>query len=642
MDDEEEIIIDNDGDGQWENEEQDYELVPRNLSSSERVVEGLPIKRLDGKIERVMRKKEEKKDKDEDEDKEEEEIKIIEDEELGEQEQFDDDFDEDSSLTLEEKILKLKEEIADLAEKLIEDPEENISSLTRLRRMAESKNPYTSRLSTLALVPVFKTICPSYKIRALTETEKREKVSKDVAKLRNFEQILVLNYKNYINILFENSKNFSNTTGRYCTIAACEIVSSLRHFNFRADVIQILCFRITRKPLDEKEFQVFRKCVTTLESLLLEDVDSGDITYDVVRILSKSLKNRSYKVIESVVNIFLSLSLLSDYDPNNISNDDNGIAKIKQRKKDRVYLSKKERKQRKERKLIDEEMRKAEQAVSEEERERFQAQTLKMVLSTYLEILKNKPEYLMAPVLEGLARFGHMANFDLLGDFLEVLKEVSSDILSQYTLDNIILTPNQIRQVLLCITTSFALIANHASYKVSIDLSKFVDSLYKVLPLVSCLDADIEFSHKSLRLIDPLSHIEGEPFKPAVNVSTEIELLLKSLESIFFKSKSGSKLRAAAFTKRIYMALLHTPEKSSIALLKFVEKLTSKYPEVAGLYSTEDRISNGIFLMEEDEPTRSNPDASTLWETVLLEKHYCPSVAKGAKSLLTKSKLSDK
>ena len=58
----------------------------------------------------------------------------------------------------------------------------------------------------------------------------------------------------------------------------------------------------------------------------------------------------------------------------------------------------------------------------------------------------------------------------------------------------------------------------------AIDLSKFVSTLYIILTDLA-LDPDLEFSHKTLRLADPLSSSslsnELENNKPAVNVSTK-------------------------------------------------------------------------------------------------------------------------
>lgn len=361
-----------------------------------------------------------------------------------------------------------------------------------------------------------------------------------------------------------------------------------------------------------------------MEEILNED-DEGNVSVEVVRIMSKTLKTRNYNVEESVINALLSLDILQDYDPN--TKVDEPI-RVKIKKKDRVHLSKKERKARKEMKIIEEEMRKAEQAVSAEEREKNQAEILKLTLALYLNILRSNITRLVGAVLEGLAKFGHMANYDLLGDFLEVMKELIADA----ELDN--LSSNEVRKVLLCIVTAFSLVSNHTHMKLSIDLSSFVDALYAVLPYLS-FDADIEFSHKSLRLADPLNN---ELVKPSVNVSTKAELLLKALDHVFFRSRSGTKQRAAAFTKRIYMAIENTPERTSIALLKFMDKLTTKYPEIFGLYSTEDRIGNGEFHMEVSLPARSNPEAATIWENSLLIHHYSPIVVKGVKSLFHKSK----
>ena len=102
-----------------------------------------------------------------------------------------------------------------------------------------------------------------------------------------------------------------------------------------------------------------------------------------------------------VLNILLSLDILSDYDPNTRVEE---TTQVKIKKKDRVHLSKKERKARKEMKQIEEEMRKAEQAVSAEERERNQAEILKFVLSLYLNILKSDTTRLVGSVLEGLSK----------------------------------------------------------------------------------------------------------------------------------------------------------------------------------------------------------------------------------------------
>lgn len=609
--------------------EQSYESRPRKLQAHEDEVERLPIKK-GGKVERVVVKAAEieknahKEKEEEEEEQEQENDEDMEDDDEDDGEEEKEEAEEEVPQDSAETILQLKEEIAKIVEKIMEEPEENIASLTRLVRMAQSKNPNTARFSLLALVPTFKSIIPGYRIRSLTETEKREKVSKEVQKLRNFEQTLVLNYKNYIELLNEYSKNAKKDLqmSNFAIKAACELAANFQNFNYRPDVLIIIIRRICKHST--KKDPLFHDCIQTLETLMKDD-DNGDISFDVVRLLTKTIRNRKFRIDESVLNTFLSLNILSDYDPNGVEEEKENKPKIK--KKDRIHLSKKERKARKERKEIEEELRVAEQAISEKERERFQADILKLLLTLYLDILKDGSNLLFGGVFEGLSKIGHMVNFDLLGDFLEVIKEVVRDL----DINNSNLQENDsLRLILLSIVTGFALVSNHSQYKINMDLSNFIDSLYPILFPLS-FDADIEFSYKTLRLADPLAN---DFKKPSVNVSTKIELLLKSLENIFFKSKNGSIQRSLAFSKKLATCLLFTPEKSTIALIKFLTKLMAKYSEISSLFSTEDRISNGTYKMESSVVSRSNAEAATMYEILLLEKHYSPIVSKGAKQLL--------
>ncbi|CCE65860.1 hypothetical protein TPHA_0N00790 [Tetrapisispora phaffii CBS 4417] len=615
----------------WDDEEQDYELAPRKLNGYDErdMVEGLPIK-VDGKVERrlhqsrTVKKVKEDESESEIEEDQKDEFDNINDSDYKKEE-------EEEEYDTEEKIILLQEEIAELVSKVMEEPEENVAALKRLYTMTTSKNPNTCKFSMLALVTVFNSIIPGYRIRPLTETEKKEKVTKDVAKLRNFEQNLVIIYKRYLENLEQlakipnNSDSFIKTNlGNLAISALNNLISTASNFNFRAHFLTILIRRICKPNLKNDPMAV--ETIKNLESLLDDDTE-GNISLDVVRIFSKTIKVRKYNIEESALNILLSLDVLQDYDPN--TKDDDAINQnyTKLKKKDRVHLSKKQRKARKELKQIEEEMRKAEETVSAEEREKNQAEILKLVLAMYLNILREASHTLVGSVLEGLAKFGNMANFDLLGDFLEVMKELISDLLAED------LSPPSLRKILLCIVSAFSLIRNHNQMKISMDLSKFIDALYTILPILS-MDSDIELSYKSLRLSDPLNN---EILKPTVNVSTKAELLLRALDHVFFKSRSGTRQRAAAFTKRVYMCLLHTPERTSIALLKFIDKLMNKYPDIAGLYSTEDRIGNGKFYMEMNSLSRSNPEAATIWENTLLTKHFNPSVVKGVRSIAKRS-----
>lgn len=667
-------VFGSNGSKDWENEEQSFEKQPRKGSTTKEV-DALPIKRA-GKVERVTRQVIEN-DEDEDEEQEPEndqpsneniaELAVVSDK-------------PEAKLSPKEKLLKIKEEVAILASRIMEDPEENASALVSLRKLTQSPDIATSRLAILALIPVFKSLAPGYKIRLLTPAEQKEKIGKEVARQRRFEQTLVTNYRDYVELLSGqarvsalNSQNNKKITprqireGQVAARAACELCnSSLRYFNYNEELLAIPIRRLNRRPKIDSDLEIFTMSLRTLETLLKDDKEHGALSYTITRILCKVIRDKKFRVDEAVINVFLSLSLLDDYDPNSDRKD----TELKLKKKDRVHLSKKQRKQRKELKEIEKEMHNAEQTLTANEREKFQSQSLKQVLTLYLEIMKEasaeedtNAKALVAAVMEGLTRFGQMANFDLLGDFLEVLKETMLLIVNEHSLqkemyglpqeDNAqggLFRTEEVRRLLLCISAAFSLVLNHGEagrLPISFDLSKFISTLHLILVDVA-VSADLEFSHKSLRLADPLLTLDFSD-KPAVNVSTNAELLIKCLDLIFFRSRSGSVARALPFVKRLYISLLQMPEKTTIASLKFVAKLIAKYGSgLTFLWRSDDRVaSEGSYILGiekegvEVEMERNSIGSAVLWENVLLDKHYCNIIKDGARSIMKNSRESN-
>lgn len=603
----------------WENQEQDYENIPRTLKTK-KTIEGLPIKTLDGRIQRTIIEDEGKESDDEEASDEEAEIDFEDDKQAADTNDINHEevYQQSDKLSDEEKLLQLQEDIAEMVEKLTEQPEENLHFLTRLRKMAQLKNANTSRFSFLALIPVFKNVVPGYKIRPLTEMEKKEKVSKDIARLRIFEEGILANYKSYVNLIVENSKKMKSNAmlARLSITSACELVSTLSHFNFVEDLLEIIIRFIFRfkgslpKFYDDdseqdRNVKVFNKCIAVLTKKLEEDVTFGKLSFDICRIISKNLKQRKFHCNKEVLALYLSLRILSDYDPQGSQGDEESN-KLKLKKKNRVHLSKKERKARKERKEIEEEMRKAELQVSVEERDRNQAEILRIVLANYLQILKTQSDHLLATVLEGLAKYGFMANIELIGDFLTILKELITDISQEDHIND-----HMIKQILFCIITAFTLQSNSTSARVvKMDMSKFIDVLYSILVDIS-LDEEI---------------------------SKSIKLLIRTLESIFIKQTANVKIRNLAFTKKLYMLMLNTSEKPTLSILNFMNKFLVKCPEVKNLFSVEDRIANGVFNIDSPHLNRSNAEAATIWENCLLVNHYCPTIANSAKKVLKQSR----
>ncbi|CUS15274.1 unnamed protein product [Tuber aestivum] len=489
-------------------------------------------------------------------------------------------------LPLRKRIIIAKEELANIATLVNEDPEENVGLLKRLKEISDDAAVRIRMLAIGTMLAVYKDLIPGYRIRALSEEEMRAKITKEVRKVRGFEQALVSGYSGFVKLLGGlaragrgGSDEDTVALAKAAVNCACGLLLAVPHFNFRTELLKIIVERVSVRNVDE----TFVKCRTTLDELFHTDGDGGP-SCEAVQLLSKMMKAKHYLVDESVLNTFLSLRLLSELD---VKGSNSAVDNPRKRKKkDREFRSKKARKLEKERKVTEKEMLEADATVSYEEREKRQSETLKLVFSTYFRILKMKPPGLMGATLEGLAKYAHLINLDFFGDLLVALKELVSDAKEEAGEGGGVMegekdegaNRNSVREALLCIITAFALLSGQ-----------------------------------------------------------EIELLLRALSSIFFSTahqKSTTPLRLAAFTKRLLTASLQTPEKSTLAMLGLLNKLAIKHGrKLSALFSTEEVVGDGVWDGYVDEPEMSNPFAATGWEAVLLRRHYSPSVAEAAAAL---------
>ncbi|KAI9843693.1 MAG: hypothetical protein M1837_006161 [Sclerophora amabilis] len=575
-----------------------------------------------------------------------------------------------SKLPIRQQIVEAKEELARIAGLLNEDPEENVGAFRTLSHFASSPITTIQKLALATQLAVFKDVIPGYRIRPLSEDDENAKVSKDVRRLRNFEQSLVGSYQTYVRMLSalaKGSKGVSAEDARsLSTVAkscACALVIAVPHFNFRGELLKILVDQLSSKKVDDD----FAKCRETLETLFRDDED-GTPSLDAVGLLTRMMKARHYYVDESVLNTFLHLRLLSDFFSKGSQNkiDDpsgdnaRGHKKIKEK---REFRTKRQRKLVKENKVIAKEYREADATVGHEVRDKMQAETLKLVFVTYFRILKARTPGLMGAVLEGLAKYAHLINQDFFVDLLEALKdligrveEVDADAQDPEQDENTAVTSNNspgrnpTRESLLCIITAFALLQGQTinstttnARALNLDLNFFISHLYRTLQPLS-INPDLELSRKSLHLPDPSHNPNAKqqppsPLRPKVNVQTTTILLLRSLSSVLLPASNVPvsaipPLRLAAFTKQLMTASLHLPEKSCLAMLDLLRQVTKTHRrKVIALWNTEERKGDGVF-----DPTRaqlegSNPYASTIWEGELLRYHFCPALRESARAL---------
>ena len=626
---------------EW-NLEQDYERRPRKQKKKENENTRLPIKTAEGRIEQLRVPELTREDQDS---------------WLGSEDgsvENPDPVQDDTKVPIRQQILEAKEELARLAGLINEEPEEHAGAFRSLAQIADSSNPTIKKLGLATQLAVYKDVIPGYRIRPIAETDQTEKVSKDVRHLRAFEQSLVGSYQAYIKDLAicakarrEGISEAASGLKQVAIACTCALLIAVPHFNFRGELLKIVVGNLSTKKIDAD----FIKCRETLEDLFRKDED-GTSSLDAVGLITRMMKARNYQVDESILNTFLHLRLLSEFSSKASQNrvdkalTDNvdGRKKPKFRKE---FRTKKERKIMKERKVVEKDFKEADAIVSHEQRDRMQAEMLKLVFVTYLRILKARVSHLMGAVLEGLAKFAHMINQDLFGDLLEILKDFISkaktfleaeeeeqDEEDESSNSN----RNPIRESLLYTTTAFALLEGQdvarSAASLNLDLTDFTAHLYKSLHSF-CLYPDLELSHKSLRLPDPYAPSAASPTTtaPRVNLQTMTVLMLRALTSIL-TPRSIPPVRLGAFTKQLFTSTLQLPEKSALAMVSLLANVTKIHGrKIAALWNTEERKGDGVFDAMRGDLESSNPFASTIWDGELLKLHYAPMVREGMRDI---------
>ncbi|KAF1972339.1 nucleolar complex protein-like protein 3 [Bimuria novae-zelandiae CBS 107.79] len=623
--------------------EQDYETRPRKQKKDKENAK-LPVRTTEGwQAPPVTNGAKEGEDSDsflgsgsEGEEEEAQEVEVVE---------------EEPKVSPRQQVLDAKEEVARIAALVNEDPEEHIGALKTLTALAASRNPTVRKLTLVAQSAIFKDLIPGYRIRPLSDEAMGEKVSKEVRKLRAFEQKLVTGYQAYVQDLAKAAKKSGNdaSTAGVASVAytcACSMLLAVPHFNFRSELLGILIGKLSTRHVDAD----FVKCRETLEKLFEED-EEGNASLEAVTMLTKMMKSRNYHFDESVLNMFLHLRLLSEFAQkasyNSVDKPEPERINGKKIKQQREFRTKKLRKMMKENKKIEKEFKEADAVVSHEERDRMQAETLKMVFVAYFRILKARSGKLMGAVLEGLAKYAHLINQDFFGDILEALRDIistaevseaaqgSDDEEEEEDEDDELPERNLTRESLLCVITAFALLQGQDVTKsasgMKLDLSFFITHLYRTLHAVS-LNPDIELSSKSLHLTDPHTS-EAQPQADAtnkINVQTTIVLLIRSLSSVLLPATALRAVppnRIAAFCKQLMIISLQLPEKSCTAMLGLLNQVTKAHGrKVNALWITEERRGDGVFDALKPEIEGSNPFAGTIWESELLRKHFSPTI----------------
>lgn len=547
-----------------------------------------------------------------------------------------------------EAYLKLKlEELAQTASNFSYDPESNYKSLKTLKDLSLDKSIQVRKFALLTQLSVFLDAIPGYRIRALTEEEKNARVSKEVQKLRMYEEYLVSSYQSYLKVLNNQFKIASHNPAKYgelrYVVAKCfsELMATHPDFNFSEQLFLFVARRLSTCNQDS----VYELCLDATIRLFKED-ELGQNSLNMVQALTKSIKNKEYKVAPPTIRLFLHIKFsINVLQANN--KDNKGITEkytgFKRKRKITVdskllseqkeRLSKKMKKRAKAQKEINLELREAEAEYTLEERSRVQSELLKNIFVIYFRVLKESTSTLLFPVtLEGLSKFGHLISVDFFSDLLTLLKGVlknglvSNRIPSVDSQDEPVIhtSSEELRCQLLCVLTAFKLLSGQGE-ALNIDLKDFYTHLYILLPVAAHLPDNA--------FVDSIASARPEDFAvPSIPL-----LVVDCIDALFFRNRQDRVPleRAAAFFKRILYLSFHFPHKISVRLLTMAKAFVIKYPGILRMFSTDELAGEGQYLEHATDPDQSNPFATSVYELpALLNCHYDPDVRKATQSLL--------
>ncbi|KAF9264710.1 NOC3p-domain-containing protein [Marasmius fiardii PR-910] len=622
--------------------EMPYEIAPRKIRTEskqqENIIQRLPIKLADGTVQSTGWRAAQQEDEDAQDEEEEEEdsedlppprdtvatgarfgraavIDVI------------------STKSRKGRIQAAKEQIAGICQDIVAEPENSLGLLKRLHTFSlpsisspthpdlVPNDPIIRKLSILSQLAVFKDIVPGYRIRALTEKEKAEKVSQVVARTREWEQGLVGAYQTYLRLLegeLKTRSDLSETTLR----CICTLLTELTHFNFRANLMSCVVAQLSKKTRNDS----FDLCLATLIRVLKAD-STGTASLEIVRLLNRMIKEKRYNVHPAAISCLLYLRLKtelggvrsSDTKASKEQTQDGKKTRAKKKKgKDEAHLSKKAVKALKERREIEKEFKEAEAEVDKEERANIHTETLKLVFVLYFSILKNPGSKRLLPVaLEGIAKFAHLVNIDFFRDLMKVLKEL---IVTEGRQENDEQGVEGVEETkLLCIVTAFELLSGQGE-ALTVDLSDFTTQLYALIPsLILC----------------PLS-----------SSSPQIQdTLLRVLNLVFLPRHTHSKphptYRTAAFSKRLLTACLHLPSPFTLNVLEFIRNLVTRDPQLLSLIGGDedgDGPGGGLYNAIVDNPELANAlngKGGKWYELCLLrDRHWDGKVREGASRVL--------
>ncbi|CAH2067870.1 unnamed protein product [Thlaspi arvense] len=524
-------------------------------------------------------------------------------------------------LSAEETFENKKNRLAELGMQLHSDPEANIKSLKEMLDITKDENTKIVKLGLLSVLAVFKDIIPGYRIRLPTEKELEMKVSKEVKKTRFYESTLLKAYKSYLQklIAFENQSVYKQVATR----CICILLEAVPHFNYRDNLLISVVGNISSP--DEV---VRRLCCSTIRSLFSnEGKHGGELTVKAVRLIADQVKSQNCQLHPNSIEVFMSIRF--DEDIGKREKEDENKKKNKKNNKRDKQEEQNEAQENERKKSKREMMSKIRDEVTADyktyepdamERRKMQTETLSAVFETYFRILRNTmystsestevdtslnpgafgSHPLLAPCLDGLAKFTQRLDVSYIGDLMNYLKKLASSNSASNNTKQKKSKQLTVSERLRCCLVAFKVMRSNLN-ALNVDLQDFFVQLYNLL-------------------------LEYRPGRDSG------EVLAESLKIMLCDDRHQDMQKTAAFVKRLATYALCFGCAESMSALVTLKILLQRNVKCRNLLENDaggGSVSGSIAKYQPyaTDPNLSGAFATVLWELNLLTKHYHPAIS---------------
>jgi len=545
----------------------------------------------------------------------------------------------EAEMSAEARRESVKLRLATTCQSLIEDPETRWKELKDLNDLCEDRDSEVARLAALSLALVFRDVCPGYRIRPLTDKEKSMKVSKDVMKTRNFEAGLLVHYKAYVKTLIRCSgaKKSRSQRGKggpdteSAIKCLCALLTSLPTFNYRTDILSALVPVLNSRDADHAQI-----VSDALSEVVANDV-RGELTLEALHMTAQLVKQNKCAVrpcaFAYILNVRFDEGILVPMVRDKkevLSRKQTFKKKQEEREKIRKARAEKARKQQEKERMrsfghvddssdesedeevaFNRDLEEGQAVMSFGEKKKMQSRLLEATFEMYFRVLKNASSPAPTPglpmlsaALTGLAKFTHLISIDFLGDLMEAFRKLlaKTDLLSDALKAQTLLTACEI-------------LSGHGEV-LQIDTGEFYRQLYVMLGKPSAGSSGWQ---------DGISSTD-------TRVMDHGTLRVRAIQRFIGGFKQVDQARMAAFSKRLASASMGMEAGECLGSLGVVRQILASYPRVRNLLENE-RIGNGVFQMDLDDPEHAQGLSAVLWDLCLLARHYHPTCAAAAREV---------